>query len=205
MTTTHIESIPGAARDRRPVMGVMEAIHGRRAVRAYSGRRVTRVQLQALLDAAIQAPSALNLQPWAFVVLQDRAELARLSERARQRTLARMRPRDPLWELRDLLADPHHDVFHGAGTLIVVCAAPGPWPTSEDCCLAAQNLMLAAHALGLGTCPIGLARETLNEPETKRALGIPDDHSVVMAIVVGHPASAAEHTPRRPPRVLTWR
>jgi nitroreductase len=107
--------------------------------------------------------------------------------------------------MRSMLTDPSFDVFYGAPTVIVVCAAPAEWPANEDCCLAAQNLMLAAHGFGLGTCPIGLARGAIDEPATKRELGIPDDHSVVLPIAVGVPRERVAPTPRRAPILLAWR
>jgi nitroreductase len=195
----------------RPARGLlcgvdlMDAIYERRAVRAYEHRTLEKTEILALIDAAIQAPSAMNRQPWAFVVLQDASLLKRISARAKQLTLAHMQPGTALFEHRGMLEDPAVDVFHGAGTLIVICAASGPWPPNEDCCLAAQNLMLAAHGFGLGTCPIGFAREALNEPEMKRELGIPDDHSVVMPIIVGHPIEHPLPTPRHEARVLAWK
>jgi nitroreductase len=182
----------------------MEAIHERRAVRAYTDRRVEKEVVRALIDAAIQAPSAVNQQPWAFVVIQDAGLLQRISERAKQLSLAQLRPNTPLWEHRSMLEDPAYSVFYDGGTLIVLCAAPGLWPSNEDCCLAAQNLMLAAYGLGLGTCPIGFAREALNEPETKRELGIPADHSVVLPILVGYPREQPARTTRREARILAW-
>lgn len=186
-------------------MGVLEAIRGRRAVRAYTARKVEAEVVRALIDAAVQAPSAVNQQPWAFVVLQDEALLRRISDRAKELTLARLEPGTPLYEHREMLADPETCVFYDASTVVVICAAPGSWPPNEDCCLAAQNLMLAAHALGLATCPIGFAREALNEPRTKKELGIPDDHAVVMPIVIGYPRERPAPTGRREPRILSWK
>jgi nitroreductase len=184
---------------------VMDAIYERRAVRDYTARKVEKGTVQALIDAAIQAPSAVNQQPWAFVVIQDAGLLQHLSERGKQLSLAELKPDTPLWDHRAMLEDPAFSIFYCGGTLIVVCAAPGLWPTNEDCCLAAQNLMLAAHGLGLGTCPIGLAREALNEPETKRALGIPADHSAVLPILVGYPRQRPARTPRRRADILAWK
>ncbi len=202
--------IPAAAAARPPSrvrcgVDVMDAIYERRAVRAYTRRMVERETVQRLIEAAIQAPSAVNQQPWAFVVVQDAALLRRLSERSKQLSLAELKPGTPLWEHRAMLADPAVDVFHGASTLIVVCATPAAWPANEDCCLAAQNLMLAAHGLGLGTCPIGFARGALNESATKQELGIPADHSAVFPIALGQPRDRPAATPRRPARILTWR
>jgi len=183
---------------------VLDAIYDRRATRAYTERALTPREVRALIDAAIQAPSAVNQQPWAFLVIQTRDLLRRISDRAKQLTRARLEPGSVLWEHRALLEDPRFDVFHGASTAIVVCAAPAEWPANEDCCLAAQNLMLAAHGLGLATCPVGFAREALGEPSFRRELGIPDDHAVVMPIAVGTPRERPARTPRREARILSW-
>jgi nitroreductase len=184
---------------------VMDAIYDRRAVRAYSKRKVEVDVVKKLIDAAIHAPSAVNQQPWAFAVVQDAALLQRTSDRAKELTLAHAKPGTPLWEHRSMLEDPAFNVFYDGGTLIVLCAGPGILPANEDVCLAAENLMLAAHGLGLGTCPIGFAREALNEPGAKRELGIPEDHSVVMPILVGYPRERPAPTPRREARILSWK
>jgi nitroreductase len=201
-STTTIEPV---ARATRSGVDVLDAIYGRRAVRAYTKRRVEHAKVRVLIDAAIQAPSAVNQQPWAFVVIQREDVLQRISERAKKLSLAHIQPNTPLWEHRALLENPAFNVFYDAGTLIVVCAAPSAiWPANEDCCFAAENLMLAAHGLGLATCPIGFAREALNEPEAKLELGIPADHSVVLPIIVGYPRERPAAIARRAPRLLSW-
>ncbi|MBI5361818.1 MAG: nitroreductase [Planctomycetes bacterium] len=184
---------------------VMDAIYGRRAVRAYDDWKLDVRTIEQLIDAAIHAPSARNEQPWSFAVVQDKALLRRLSERSKALWRERVLPGTPTDEPRAWFESPAHDVFHGASTLIVICARPSAWPANEDCCLAAQNLMLAAHGLGLATCPIGLVRAALNEPEFRRELGLPDDHAAVFAVVVGYPREAPEPPPRRPACILSWR
>lgn len=187
--------------DHRAAAGVdvIDAIYDRRSVRSYRDQQVTDAELHRLLEAAIQAPSAMNVQPWAFVVVQDPALLKRLSDRSKELMLAVMPPDA---EHRAGLEDPDYCVFYDAGTLVVICASPAQWPPNEDCCLAGQNLMLAAHGMGLGTCVIGMAREALGEPAFRQELGIPDDHEVVMPIIVGHPNEQPEPTPREAPKVL---
>jgi nitroreductase len=189
----------------RSGVDVIDAIYDRRAVRAYTPQRVEEDLVRRLINAAIHAPSAVNEQPWAFCVVQDPALLREISDRAKVLSLSRLRPGTPLWAHRSMLQDPDFNVFYDGSTLILVCAGPGEWPTNEDCCLAAQNLMLAAHGLGLGTCPIGFAREALNEFGAKRELGIPEDHTVVLPILVGHPRERPARTPRRPARILSWK
>ena len=184
---------------------LLDAIHARRAVRAYTSRPVEPDVVRRLLDLAVRAPSAVNAQPWAFVVVQDVALLKRISDRAKVVTLAHAKPGTRVWEHRAMLEDPAFNVFYDATTLIVICAAPAGGQTSEDCCLAGQTLMLAAHGLGLATCPIGFAREALNEAEFRRELAIPADHAAVFPLIVGYAREVPLATERRAPRILAWK
>jgi nitroreductase len=87
----------------------------------------------------------------------------------------------------------------------VICGKPlGPFVVA-DCWLAAENLMLAACAAGLGTCPIGLAVETLNTPQWKRELGVPPEMTAIVPIIVGLPAGQTPPVPRKPPEILCWK
>ncbi len=71
----------------------------------------------------------------------------------------------------------------------------------EDCALAAENLMLSAHGLGLGTCWIGFSQGYLNTPEGKQALGIPATWVPVAPIIVGHPKTVPAPVARREPEI----
>jgi nitroreductase len=103
-----------------------------------------------------------------------------------------------------MISDPAYDVFHRAGTLIIICARPDAHNGEEDCCLAAQNLMLAACAMGMGTCPIGFARPWLGQARIKQGLGIPDDYVPVFPVVVGYPSGETPPVQRRAPEILVW-
>ncbi|MEY4773145.1 MAG: hypothetical protein RIT40_180 [Planctomycetota bacterium] len=186
-------------------MDALKAIYDRRAVREYTGVHPSRETIRELLDAAVQAPSAMDLQPWEFVVVQNADLLKRISDRSKKLSLHHMKPGSGLSLFRRELEDPKTDIFHGAGTAIIIVAKPGEWPAIEDCCLAAQNLMLAAHAMGLATCPIGFAREALQEPALQQELGIPAQHMPAMAIAVGYAKLQPKGPPRRPPHVVAWR
>lgn len=180
---------------------VIDAIYDRRAVRSYKHRQVGADLISRLLDAAIHAPSAMNNQPWAFVVIQDETLKKRISDRSKQLLLAAM----PESEHRQALEDPAFDVFYGAPTVLVVCAKLGDPVHVEDSCLAAQNVMLAAHGLGLATCAIGMARECMNEPSFRTELGIPDDFTAVLPLAVGYPRGKTEAPGRHEPRILGWK
>lgn len=189
---------------------MLNAIYHRRAVRAYLPRQPDEAQIRELLAAAVQAPTAMHLEPWRFVVVQDKARLKRYSDRAKSLLVepavavgwgsaARRKKSHPA-----MLEDPAFNIFYDAGTLIVVCRAADTPFAEADCWLAAQNLMLAAHAKGLATCPIGFAVKVLNEPDVKRELGIPAEGAAVAPVILGTAKAEAAPVSRKAPLVLRW-
>jgi nitroreductase len=189
----------------------LDFIYRRHAVRAFRPERLDEKTIRTLLAAAVQAPTAMHLEPWAFAIVQDRATLKRYSDHAKAMLLDAthhdlVRPSDASSTrgARSLLADPAFNIFYDAGTLIVICARPLGNFVTADCWLAAENLMLAAAALGLGTCCIGFAVPVMNTAEVKRELGIGADVTAVAPIIVGVPATAPVPPPRKTPEVLSW-
>ncbi len=185
-------------------MDIMDAIYRRRAIRQYETKEVDKRTVEILLDAAIQAPSAMNAQPWAFAVVQNRALLRGLSDRAKAHLLKTYAGDPRLERYRGKLSNPDFGIFYEAGTLIAICASPEGLIPAEDCCMAGQNLLLAACGLGLGTCCIGWARPLLNLPEVKAELQIAEELTPILPIVVGYPRGETPPVPRRRPRVVSW-
>jgi nitroreductase len=189
-----------------PNLSVGDAIRQRRSVRAYAPGRLSWTRVGELLDAAVRAPTAAHAEPWCFIVVQDRALLKRVSTRACRLMGDPSRPeflhrggRAP-----EVFAQADVDIFHGAGTLIVIGSqVNGPFITA-DCWLAAENVMLQACAMGLGTCVIGSAVAALNEDAFRQEAGLPDDFTAVAPIAVGVPAETAAPAPRHAPRLLAW-
>jgi nitroreductase len=86
----------------------------------------------------------------------------------------------------------------------VICGKPvGPFVVADGW-LAAENLMLAAWAMGLGTCVIGSAVPALNTRDLKAGVGIPDEFSAIAPIIVGVPRGVTPPATRQPPHVLSW-
>lgn len=183
-------------------MDVFHAIETRRAVRAYTDQTVDKEVLQSLIETAVQAPSAMNRQPWAFAVVLGKPRLTELSHRIRPYLLQHLPKDSPLIQH---LSDSQAEIFHGAPALVVICATDRERQSAEDCHLAGQNLMLAAHARGLGSCWIGLARDWLGLPEVKEELGIPAGYVPVAPIILGHRAEEPAPAPREAPRIVWCR
>jgi nitroreductase len=157
-----------------------------------------------LIDAAVHAPNAVNQQPWSFTVVRDQVLLDRVSREAKSLMLSDMSAVSASLHsdhFRSLLSDPKFHIFYHAPVLILISAiAQGPWIV-EDCALAAENLMLAAHAAGLGTCWIGFAQGYLNTLEGQKVLGLPDAWVSVAPIIVGHPKVMPPPIARKAPEI----
>ncbi len=182
-------------------MDLKEAIYSRRAVRAFSADPVDDQTIRHLIDAAVQAPSAVNEQPWSFTVVRDRTLLDRISAEAKAHMLKTTPAGLLSHHFKEILDDPKFHIFYHAPVLIVIASVTeGPWSVI-DCSLAAQNLMLAARAVGLGTCWIGFAQGWLATAPGKMALDLPAPYLPVAPIIVGHPQSWPSPVPRKQPEV----
>jgi nitroreductase len=178
-------------------MEIFEAINSRHSMREYLPEAPSDALIECLLDAAIRAPCAVNRQPWHFTVVSNRPLLDEISQRAKA-FMTQLRPLDLPEHLYEKLADPHFHVFYRAPTLIVVSAnQQGPW-IEADCALAAQNLMLAARAKGLGSCWIGLSQPYLATDDGRNALQISGNDYPVAPIVIGRPSRDAPPSQRKP-------
>jgi len=148
-------------------MDVLEAIRHRRSIRHYQPTGIPEDKITQVLEAGRWAPSAGNRQPWMFIVVRDEGVKSELAEAA-------------IWG-RFLAQAPV--------TIAVVVDAKASTHPEEDGAAATQNMLLAAHALGLGTCWIG-AYGTGYEEKAKEILGIPGDKRLLSLISVGYPAES---------------
>jgi nitroreductase len=188
------------------VKGVIDSIYKRHSVRDYSAELVSEANIHALLYAAIQAPSAMHQEPWAFAVIQDKKMLKRISKAAKQYALSEMDETvsKEAKEIQGMASKPDFNIFYNAGTLIVIYGKPLGEFAEADCWLAAQNLMLAAYGSNLGSCVIGLSVPVLNSLAWKTELQIPEEMTAYAPIIVGHLAEETSKTSRNPPEVLCW-
>lgn len=182
-------------------MELMDVIGNRRAVRDYTDAVIDRAMVEGLIAAAILAPSAMNQQPWAFGVILGRERIDGCAKRAKDWLLASLSQTSYDPSIRHMLEDPQFALFHHAPALVVVLAKSPGTQAAEDCCLAAENFMLAARNAGLGTCWIGFARPWLDLPATKAELKLPQQYHVVAPIVLGHPKAWPQSHGRNPAEI----
>lgn len=190
-------------------MDLVQAIRGRRAVRSYTSEPVEKETIRELIDLAVCAPSALNRQPWSFAVIEGRARLAELETTVRASWLDEdgavfaTQPPGVVEHVQELL-DSGFPIFHGAPAAVLLLAPRDDRTAYIDTALAAQNLMLAAHGMGLSTCPVGLAEPYFNLPSTLAELGLPADVRVLLTVLVGTSAGAVPDMPTRREPLVHW-
>ena len=182
-------------------MDVIEAIHGRRSIRRYRPDAVARALIEDLIWAAVQAPTppVSGSSPWAFAVIEGRERLAALGEEAKAYAHAHQ-PAPGAWEWT---VRPGFEVFWGAPAVVVIGARRAHPEAPLDCCRAGQNLMLAAHASGLGSCWVGSPLPWLRDESVARRLGLPEGFEPSVAITLGYPDERPAGQPRARP-AITW-
>ena len=174
-------------------MDVLEAIRGRRSVRSYDSRPVEHDLIESvILDAAQAPPAVRGSNPCTFNVIQGVQRIAAYGARAMDYARDH-RPDEPGW---DWIERPGFKIFWDAPVIIIISGPVG------DCCRAGQNLMLSAHARGLGTCWVGSPTLWLSTPEVRAELGIPSGLTPVAVFCLGYPAGAPETAVRERPRII---
>ncbi len=193
-------------------MNLLEAIDGRRSIRAFKPDPVSRETVEQILNLVIKAPSAINLQPWEFIVVmgEEKERLSRkLLKSYREKQIScspgNVKPLAPEFSKRGLasvelmtpsLAKMGQEFnrfinegscnFYGAPTAVILCLDNAfSKARLVDIGIGVGYFVLIAQSMGLGTCTIGLINAY--EDEIKELLNIPEDKDVVIGIALGHP------------------
>jgi nitroreductase len=185
-------------------MTVIDTIYKRRAIRSYTKKHLENETINKLLDAAVHAPTAMHQESWAFAVIRDQDLLKKISDKAKKLLQQERKNQSSPFHGKslDYFTDPKFNIFYGADALIVIYGKSDKPLINADCWLAAENLMLAACYLGLGSCVIGLAVEALNSLEIKKELNIPDDLTAFAPIILGYPSGETINSSRKKAEII---
>jgi nitroreductase len=149
-------------------MEKLDYILDRRSIRRFTSQKIGSNDMKAILTAAMYAPSAVNRQPWHFVVIDDPSILEKIME-----------------------VHPHARMMQTASHAVVVCGDEqlqhddGYWVV--DCGAATENLLLAAHSLGLGGCWVGLHPREERKSAISRLMGLPSQIKPFALVALGYP------------------
>jgi len=189
---------------------VIQAIKKRRSVRSYTRDRIPHEVLETLLEAATWAPTGANMQQWRFVVVESPEMLERFITVADEQYWAWANKQKDSWlgkiraQLDQTLSadDPDYDpVFYGGSAIVWVIATRSGAAT--ECAAACQNMMLAAHSLGLASCWVGFGNMARTDPELEALLELGEKEKPLEPIVFGYPKDVTE-APEKKPAVVKW-
>jgi nitroreductase/ferredoxin len=193
---------------------LVKLMRSRRSCRLFSDRPVERDKLEDLVKIGTTAPSGTNSQQWTFTIVSNRSAMLtmgalmaeffqrinRMAEKSLVRFLSKLFMHDAMGtyyrnhyeSVKEALAQWKEEgrdrLFHGATSALLVGMKPGASCPAEDALMVSQNILLAAHAMGLGSCMIGFAVEALrHDRRIAGRLGIPGDERIYAVIALGYP------------------
>lgn len=183
----------------------IKTIFDRRAVRQYGQQMIDDDLLDQILDAGRMAPSAMNRQPWKFYIVTHRDTINAFSKaiaRVVPKIFLKMALKHPVKSIKTLLhssprlpkAGEDH-IFHGAPVVIFITSPKDNEWAGLETGMCAQNMMLAARSIGLGSCPIGLARY-IDQTPLYHQLEVPAAEKVQLAVTFGYGAETPPIQPR---------
>jgi nitroreductase len=184
---------------------IIEIIKTRRSVRDYKEDPVSDEDIKFLIDCAKYAPSGMNMQPWSFLVIQNKEVINKLSEDGKKAMI-------PLAE--QIVNNPNKapgfisflktkgtSLFYNAPLLVIILGNKKSVTADWDCAMAAQNMMLAAHSKGIGSCWIGLVMPALMDEKILKELGAPPCYKAVAPLIFGYPRGETVMPGRTEPEV----
>lgn len=178
---------------------IFETILGRRSVRSYADRTVEPDILKTLLEAAVWAPTAMHKEPWGFIIIQNKVVLKHLSDLAKPLFIEELKK---IGTREDVLKHRDGNLFYDAGTLIIICGKTNGHLPIADCWMAAENMILAACAMNLGSCVVASALPAMSLPDVKSSLGIPTGFAAIAPVIIGYPKTEAAPSSRKAPLIL---
>jgi nitroreductase/NAD-dependent dihydropyrimidine dehydrogenase PreA subunit len=203
---------------------LVQLMASRRSCRCFTDQPVDRAMLEDLIKIGVTAPSGTNSQSWTFTVLPTRkavlsfagqvasyyGRLNTTAEKTLLRAFLKLMGKGELesyyrgyyGKVKKALEEWHESgkdtLFHGSTAAILVGSRPGASCPAEDALLATQNILLAGHSMGLGSCLIGFAVAAMKkDPSIKQAAGIPPEEEIHAVIALGYPDEVYQRTAGR--------
>lgn len=174
----------------------LEFIRSRRTIRKFSSRLIPETDLAKIAEVGPLAPSARNQQQWHFTVISSSERLRRLSEILKESMLA-----SGIEFLVERAKTPGYDPFYGCAALIMISGPNAPF-VQLDCGAAAENIALAAEALGLGSCVMAMPGRlfaTDADGSLAREFGFPEGYAHVISVALGYREGDRPAIPARKP------
>ncbi|NMM62572.1 nitroreductase family protein [Clostridium sp. P21] len=184
-------------------MEILECINSRRSVRAYTDDIIPKETLTNLIELGTKAATGSGMEPWGFVIIQDKNEIDSLSEMTKHYLLNNLEKYPYLQQYENWLKNPGYSIFNRANTLLIIYGNTESHWYVYDCSLATGNIMLAANSMNIGTCWIGFAEHTLNTKEFKEKHGVPENFELVCPMSMGYMKTKLTSPKRKSPLIFS--
>ena len=182
----------------------LKTINTRRSVRAYESKKISKDIINAIVEAGNNAPSAMNSQPWRFVVVEAESLHKQMVETAKinaKKILEDINASNPeryqqIIKRYEELEDP---IYYSAPAIIFVIGS-GIY-ADLSCPLACENMLLAAFSLGLGSCWVQFGSLITDNKEIKGALDLKEDEKIFGPIIIGYPKAIPQPPEKKAPQI----
>ena len=178
---------------------LIKNIKERRSIRNYEDKKIYKDTLKEIIQAGKYAPSATDDQPWKFIVITKEEMIQQLSQNIKQELkkilkwrhiikfkVKQLKNKETLKNIFFIAFSKKDMIFYNAPALVLIVTKKKLF-YDESCACCAQNMMLAAHSVGIGSCWIGYASALGLNKKILKKIGIPEKHHISAAIIFGYP------------------
>lgn len=188
---------------------VIQTIKGRRSVRNFEEKEVNKELIQEIIQAGKFAPSAEDRQPWRFIVITNRDHIQELSLMVKEELKKLLKRRFiKKFSIKELKEEGILKLLYGVSffemdliffdaPVVIFILTKNELFNNESCACCAQNMMLAAHSMGLGSCWIGFASVLGVKKKTMQKIGAPDGYHIAATLAMGYPKEKMKKLPLR--------
>ncbi len=184
-------------------MDLFTCIKTRRSVRRFQDKPIPKEELEHIVKAGIWAPSSMNRQPWRFAVVSGSAVRKKLTDEAKaelrkflETDEAKKKWGEGVSRFMERAKSPEDIIFYNAPSIIFVIRTKNVGNGNFDLGLCTMNMLLAAHDLGIGSVPVGLARPMSQSEIVREQLKMKPDEELIIALPMGYPAETPAETER---------
>jgi nitroreductase len=188
---------------------IIKNIKQRRSIRNFLDKKIEKEDLKEIIQAGKYAPSAINDQPWKFIVITKKEMIQDLSNQIknelkkllkwrfiRKYKINELKNMELLKLIFGISFSKEDMIFFNAPALVLILTENKRF-YNESCACCAQNMMLAAHSIGIGSCWIGFASVLGLNKKIIKKIGIPENHHISAAIIFGYPKDKTIRPPMR--------
>ena len=196
---------------------IIKCIKERRSIRRYLDKDIPKELIEKIIEAGRYAPSAEDRQPWRFIVITNKEKIRELSNEVKnqirnvlknkwkwKRKYKELKDERLLLFLNAIVHSRKDIVFYDAPVVIFILTDDKVF-NDESCACSAQNMMLAAWSMGIGSCWVGFAKFLELSKDAMQNIGIPDGYHIASCLIFGYPAKVPRATIRKPiADIIKW-